>query len=48
MTSIQTIGIVGAGQMGRGIAQVAAMNDYKVQLFDISSESLEKALSFIE
>ena len=48
MTSIQTIGIVGAGQMGRGIAQVAAMNDYKVQLFDISSESLDKALAFIE
>jgi len=48
MSSIKTIAVVGAGQMGRGIAQVAAMNDYQVQLFDISKESLEFALSFIE
>lgn len=48
MGSIQEIGVVGAGQMGRGIAQVAAMSDYKVQLFDISKESLDFALSFIE
>ena len=48
MNSIQSIGVVGAGQMGRGIAQVAAMSDYKVQLFDISKESLDLAMSFIE
>lgn len=34
--------------MGRGIAQVAAMSDYKVQLFDISKESLDFAMNFIE
>jgi 3-hydroxybutyryl-CoA dehydrogenase len=48
MNSIQSIGVVGAGQMGRGIAQVAAMSDYKGQLFDISKESLDLAMSFIE
>ena len=48
MSHIQAIGIVGAGQMGRGIAQVAAMNGYKVQLSDISAEALDFAKSFIQ
>src|SRR5210317_1587612 len=46
--NIQTIGVVGSGQMGRGIAQVSAMSGFKTYLFDISSEALEKALSFIK
>ena len=33
---IKTVGIVGAGQMGGGIAQVAAQAGYKVLLFDVS------------
>jgi 3-hydroxybutyryl-CoA dehydrogenase len=41
------IAVVGAGQMGRGIAQVAAMSGYSTQLFDISKESLDFAMSFI-
>lgn len=48
MGSIKTIGIVGAGQMGRGIAQVAAMSEFQVQLFDISKESLDFGMNFIE
>lgn len=44
---IKCIGIVGAGQMGRGIAQVAAHVDYTVHLFDISKDSLDFAHSFI-
>lgn len=48
MTTIKSLGVVGAGQMGRGIAQVAAMSEYKVQLFDISKESLDFAMGFIE
>ena len=48
MQTIQTIGIVGAGQMGRGIAQVAAMSGYKVQVFDVSPEGLKKGVDFIE
>lgn len=39
----QIIGIVGAGAMGSGIAQVAAMAGHKVVLFDNNPGSLEKA-----
>lgn len=46
--NISTIGIVGAGQMGRGIAQVAAQSGFKVQLFDVSAESLEFGVNFIK
>ncbi len=45
---IKTIGVVGAGQMGRGIAQVAAMSGFGVQLFDIAQESLDFGLEFIK
>jgi 3-hydroxybutyryl-CoA dehydrogenase len=48
MQNIQTIGIVGAGQMGRGIAQVAAMSGYTVQVFDVSPEGLKKGVEFIQ
>jgi 3-hydroxybutyryl-CoA dehydrogenase len=48
MLKIETIGVVGAGQMGRGIAQVAAMSGYKVIIFDVSPEGLKKGLDFIE
>jgi len=48
MTSkIDMIGIIGAGQMGSGIAHVAALAGYKVSLFDISSESIEKGIATI-
>ncbi len=42
--SIKTIGILGAGQMGAGIAQVAAAKGYKVVLRDIKQEFCDKAL----
>jgi 3-hydroxybutyryl-CoA dehydrogenase len=48
MQNIQSIGIVGAGQMGRGIAQVAAMSGYQITLFDVSSEGLKKGMDFIQ
>ncbi|MCP4913445.1 MAG: 3-hydroxybutyryl-CoA dehydrogenase [Oligoflexia bacterium] len=48
MSKIQSIGVVGAGQMGRGIAQVAAMSGFQTVMFDISSEGLEKGLDFIK
>lgn len=48
LEQIKTIGIVGAGQMGRGIAQVAAMSGFKVHIFDISSEQIEMAQNFIK
>ena len=33
MKKIKTIGVVGAGQMGSGIAQVAAVSGYSVLLY---------------
>ena len=44
---MQHISVVGAGQMGNGIAHVFAMSGYQVQLIDISAEALEKALATI-
>jgi len=41
--SIKTVGVVGAGTMGRGIAQVAAQNGCTVFLMDMTTEILEKA-----
>jgi 3-hydroxybutyryl-CoA dehydrogenase len=48
MKNIQLIGIVGAGQMGRGIAQVAAQTGYEVILFDAFKESLDFGHTFIK
>jgi 3-hydroxybutyryl-CoA dehydrogenase len=41
------IGIVGAGQMGNGIAQVAASSGFQVVMTDVSSQSLEKGMQTI-
>jgi 3-hydroxybutyryl-CoA dehydrogenase len=45
--AIETVGIIGAGQMGSGIAQVAAMAGYKVQLFDISPDRIQAGLATV-
>jgi 3-hydroxybutyryl-CoA dehydrogenase len=42
------IGILGAGQMGSGIAQLFGQHDQQVLLYDISAAQLEKALNNIE
>ena len=42
MESIHTIGVVGAGTMGHGIAQVAAQSGYEVVLVDAVPEALER------
>ncbi|MFU0506023.1 3-hydroxybutyryl-CoA dehydrogenase [Pseudaminobacter sp. NGMCC 1.201702] len=47
MSTLETIGIVGAGQMGGGIAHVAALAGYKVLLYDISGESIQKGMATI-
>ncbi len=44
---IRTIGVVGAGQMGNGIAHVLAQAGYEVLLNDISQESLDQAMATI-
>lgn len=45
---ITRIGVVGAGQMGAGIAQVAAMNGFSVILNDIEDVFLRRAMGHIE
>jgi len=45
---IKTIGVVGAGQMGSGIAQVAAANGFSVIMNDIKAEFVERGFSAIE
>ena len=46
--TIETVGIVGAGQMGNGIAHVFALAGYNVLLNDIAQDSLDKAMATIE
>ena len=45
---IQSVGIVGAGQMGNGIAHVFAMAGYDVLLNDVNADSLAKAVATID
>ncbi len=44
---IKNVGIVGAGQMGCGIAHVAAVAGYKVHIYDLSPERIETGLATI-
>ena len=45
---IKIIGVIGAGQMGSGIAQVAAASGFEVILNDINKELVQKGLSGID
>ncbi|MFE0507163.1 3-hydroxybutyryl-CoA dehydrogenase [Peribacillus butanolivorans] len=45
--SIRKVMVIGAGQMGSGIAQVCAMSGYEVLLHDLKEEYVEKGLSTI-
>ena len=47
MTAIKTVGVIGAGQMGNGIAHVVALAGYQVLLNDISEQTLVQALDTI-
>jgi 3-hydroxybutyryl-CoA dehydrogenase len=46
-SEIRNVGVIGAGQMGCGIAQVSAVAGYRIQLYDLSSERIEAALATI-
>src|SRR4051794_7360746 len=46
--TINTIGVVGAGTMGNGIAQVFAHAGFDVQLVDVAAPMLERARGTIE
>ena len=45
---MKNISVIGAGTMGNGIAHVFAQSGYQVNLIDISTEALDKALATIE
>ncbi|PDY47425.1 3-hydroxybutyryl-CoA dehydrogenase [Bacillus pseudomycoides] len=45
--SVQKIVVIGAGQMGSGIAQVCAMAGYDVYMQDLKQEQLDRGLSII-
>ncbi len=47
MMSINKVGIIGAGQMGNGIAHVVALAGYDVILHDVDPERIDKALATI-
>jgi 3-hydroxybutyryl-CoA dehydrogenase len=44
---VKTIGVIGAGAMGRGIAYAAALGGYRTILEDVSPEMLEQGLAYI-
>jgi 3-hydroxybutyryl-CoA dehydrogenase len=46
-TVLNAIGIVGAGQMGCGIAQVSAVAGYRIHIYDLSQERIESGLATI-
>jgi len=48
MKSIDTIGIVGAGAMGRGIAQIAAQAGLQVLLYDLNQQAVEAGRDALE
>lgn len=47
-TDIRTVGIVGTGQMGSGIGQVAAQAGMAVALYDVNQEIVDRALGNIQ
>jgi 3-hydroxybutyryl-CoA dehydrogenase len=47
MESIQTIGVIGAGTMGHGIAQVAAQSGFDVLLVDVATDALQRGMAQI-
>ena len=48
MSNISTLGVVGAGQMGNGIAHVAALSGLDVLLSDVNDAALERARGTID
>lgn len=46
--TIKTVGIIGAGQMGSGIAHVCAISGYDVLIHDVAADQIDKALAKID
>ena len=47
MTEFKAVGVIGAGQMGSGIAHVCALHGYDVLLNDVSVEQIDKGLDSV-
>jgi 3-hydroxybutyryl-CoA dehydrogenase len=47
MSIISTVGVIGAGQMGSGIAQVSAMTGLKTLVWDLNQDNLAKSIKSI-
>ncbi len=45
--SIRKIGVIGAGQMGSGIAHVCALADFDVRIYDVASDRIKQALATV-
>ncbi|MGZ8363732.1 MAG: 3-hydroxybutyryl-CoA dehydrogenase [Caulobacteraceae bacterium] len=45
--TIKTVGVIGAGQMGAGIAHVAALNGYDVLLHDVARDRIDAGIEAI-
>jgi enoyl-CoA hydratase/3-hydroxyacyl-CoA dehydrogenase len=48
LENITNVAVIGAGNMGHGIAEVALLSGYKVSLHDITQEAVEKGKSLID
>lgn len=48
MKDVHTLGIVGSGQMGAGIGQVAAQAGFSVALYDVSQQIVDRSLENIQ
>jgi len=48
VVDIKTVGVIGAGQMGSGIAHVCALGGYEVLLHDVSPERISQGIAQIE
>ncbi len=48
MAAIKQVGVIGAGQMGSGIAHVCALAGYEVLLNDVSRERIDESLKVID
>jgi 3-hydroxybutyryl-CoA dehydrogenase len=48
LNAIRTVGVIGAGQMGSGIAHVCALSGYEVKIADLKEDVLKKSVASID
>lgn len=47
-SEIRTVGVIGIGLMGSGIAQVAALRGFETMVVDVSAEVLQRGMARID